>query len=405
MVISEIKSGLACLTGTTNEGHPVVCFKSKQTDQIEMNVSNIKKLLRYYSQVALDIFGCGELVVVIDFSIYSNLTKIALVAAFHESAEVIREMLVVDGQEKQAGNKKKRRSLLVMVTDKLKKDNEEKLKGKKKSCTCCFCSSVNGSTSIVHHVLKSIADVQNHNIELAEVGMNQKLQFTFNLNSWIQVRKTCETLVVKVHAFCGEMDSIKAKVAGKANLNQRSLDDLRAKLESKSHKNTKACNEVVNLFNNPYSDPLLSEMESSVVFVQARRKSLDCLQTVVSKSREVRKILNGSVCKLNGSEDTDANISSLSPDDSFEKENLFKEAKVNPSLKKVLMLRKSYTDLLVAYESCKSGGSFEITPKMERDLNVVHKLLHLLEDFDTRTKARLLVYKMVGCMRNCKNDF
>ena len=404
MVISEIKSGLACLTGTTNEGHPIVCFKSKQTEQIEMNVGNIKKLLHYYSQVALDIYGSSKLVVVIDFSIYSNLTKIALVAAFHESVEVIREMLVVEGQEKQAGGKKKRRSLLVMVTDKLKKDNEEKLKGKKKLCACCLCSSVNGSTKIVHHLLNSIADVQNHNIELAEVGMNQKLQFTFNLNSWIQVRKTCETLVVKVHAFCREMDCIKAKVVNKT-LNQRFLEDLRAKVESKSHKNTKACNEVVNLFNNPYSDPLLSEMESNVVFMQARRKSLDCLQTVVSKSREVRKILNGAVCKLNGSEDTDVNISSLSPDDSFERENFFKEAKLNPSLKKVLILRKSYTDLLIAYESCKSGGSFDVTPKMERDLNVVHKLLHLFKDFDTRTKARLLVYKMVGCMRNCKNDF
>ena len=406
MVIKEIKSGLACLTGITNEGHPIVCFKSKQTHQVEMNVENINKLLRYYSQVALDIYGSSNLVVVIDFSIYDNLTKIALVAAFHESVEIIRELIVIDDQMKGpfVGAKKKRRSLLVMVTDKLKTGSEEKLKNKKSSCSCYFCSTVKGNSRIFHHVLKSMADVQSRNIKLCEVGMNHKLQFTFNLNSWIQVRKTSETLVAKVDAFCKELKKIQAKVTGKTDLSQRSFEVLKAKLECETHRNTRACNEVVNLFNNPYSDPLLSEMESSVVFMQARRKSLDCLQTVVSKSRETQKMFNNVSCKLNGSDDTDVNISSLSPDGSYDQANLLKEAKLNPNLRKILMLRKSYTGLLTAYESCKASGSFKITPKMERDLNVVHKLLSLFEDFDTRTKARLLVYQMVGLMRNCNKD-
>ena len=85
----------------------------------------------------------------------------------------------------------------------------------------------------------------------------------------------------------------------------------------------------------------MSKMESSVVFLQVRRKSFDCLQTVVSKSRETKNVLNGAACKLNGSEDV--NTSSLSPDDYYSGQTniLNKEEK----LRRILMLNKSYEDL------------------------------------------------------------
>ena len=95
-------------------------------------------------------------------------------------------------------------------------------------------------------MLKSVVEVQIYNTKLSEIGMNDKLQFIFNLNSWIRVRKISEMLVAKVNAFCKEREAIKAKVAGITNLGK--LKRLKSKLESEIHKNTIACSQVVKLF-------------------------------------------------------------------------------------------------------------------------------------------------------------
>jgi len=379
MVVRAVKSGLASLTGVTKSGFPIVYFSSIKNSKIYLDVNAVSSILQYYSDVALEIYGCCNLVLIIDFNEYSDVIKKFIFESLCDCKKLIETVYVL--HHLIPVEKSKTLSLL----RKKKKKNVSK-------CDCFFHSHIPSFSFILTY---SFDDLQ-YVASIDQLGFNSSNEFIFKLGPWIHVRKIIETLqdmCDKTHQQClNYLKKIKEINLFDSEMRFESSEDLVEKLGSRRMflvaKVLCICHETINLFVCPYADPVLSEMENHLVFKYARRSAMNHLQKLTEINREMKSTIRRVSQVYNKSKESSVDLSSSS--------SLFSLKSPTPeelasSLSKIFQY---YHKKIVLRHKMTNIDDNEVSDHIV----LVSNNLHQITDLHSRNSARLLLYRCMSTL-------